>query len=190
MPASLGFLFFQSFSFSSMFVFLTESPSVYMKFYGLSNGLYTLVFGLNIITVALFNRITAWRLKSGSEPAFILLWGIGVQLTANLLMVLLSQSMAMPPFWVLAVLVMMSVGTQGLVVANTQACFMSYFKAEGGSANGVLISSQVLIASAVGFLTTRLHNGTVQIMPAMMLASTLCGMVLLFSLSRQAWRRT
>ena len=190
MPASLGFLFFQSFSFSSMFVFLTESPSVYMKFYGLSNGLYTLVFGLNIITVALFNRITAWRLKSGSEPAFILLWGIGMQLTANLLMVLLSQSMAMPPFWMLAALVMMSVGTQGLVVANTQACFMSYFKAEGGSANGVLISSQVLIAAAVGFLTTRLHDGTAQIMPAMMLASTLCGMVLLFSLSRQAWRRT
>ena len=49
---------------------------------------------------------------------------------------------------------------------------MGYFKAEGGSANGVLISSQVLIGAAVGFLTTQLHDGSARIMPAMMLAST------------------
>ena len=64
---------------------------------------------------------------------------------------------------------------------------MSYFKAEGGSANGVLISSQVLIGAAVGFLTTQLHDGSARIMPAMMLASTLCGITLLFALSRHVW---
>jgi len=186
-PQSLGFLFFQSFSFSSMFVFLTESPSVYMKFYGLSNGFYTLLFGLNIVTMVFFNRITAWRLKSGSEPANILLIGIAVQFCANFLLMLLSQAAEMPPLWLFAPLVMVSVGTQGLVVANTQTCFMGYFKAEGGSANGVLISSQVLIAAAVGFLTTQLHNGSARIMPAMMLASTLCGSALLFALSRHVW---
>ena len=186
-PQSLGFLFFQSFSFSSMFVFLTESPSVYMKFYGLSNGFYTLLFGLNIVTMVFFNRITAWRLKSGSEPANILLIGIAVQFCANFLLMLLSQSTAMPSLWLFAPLVMVSVGTQGLVVANTQACFMGYFKAEGGSANGVLISSQVLIGAAMGFLTTQLHDGSARIMPAMMLASTLCGSALLFALSRHVW---
>lgn len=170
-----------------MFVFLTESPSVYMKFYGLSNGFYTLLFGLNIVTMVFFNRITAWRLKSGSEPANILLIGIAVQFCANFLLMLLSQSTAMPSLWLFAPLVMVSVGTQGLVVANTQACFMSYFKAEGGSANGVLISSQVLIGAAVGFLTTQLHDGSARIMPAMMLASTLCGITLLFALSRHVW---
>ncbi|WP_225748374.1 multidrug effflux MFS transporter [Eikenella sp. Marseille-P7795] len=186
-PQSLGFLFFQAFSFSSMFVFLTESPSLYMKFYGLSNGFYTLLFGLNIITMVFFNRVTAWRLKSGSNPANILLIGIAVQLAANLLMMLLSQGLARPPLWLLAPLVMLSVGAQGLIVANTQACFMSYFKAEGGSANGVLISSQVLIAAAMGFLATQLHDGSARIMPAMMLASTLCGITLLFTLSRRVW---
>ena len=46
---------------------------------------------------------------------------------------------------------------------------------------------QVLIAAAVGFLTTQLHNGSARIMPAMMLASTLCGITLLFALSRHVW---
>ena len=64
---ALGFLFFQAFSFSSMFVFLTESSFVYMNLYGLSAHAYAWVFGLNIITMATFNRITAWKLKTGSD---------------------------------------------------------------------------------------------------------------------------
>lgn len=185
---ALGFLFFQAFSFSSMFVFLTESPFVYMTLYGISEGAYTLVFALNIVTMTLFNRITAWRLKSGSEPANILLAGIAVQLCANLGMVVLTQLSPMPPLWLLVGLVMVSVGTQGLITANTQACFMSHFQAESGSANGVLLSCQVLIAAAVGFAATRLHDGSAAVMPALMLAATLCGMTLLFAFSRTAWR--
>ena len=49
---ALGFLFFQAFSFSSMFVFLTESSFVYMNLYGLSAHAYAWVFGLYIITIA------------------------------------------------------------------------------------------------------------------------------------------
>lgn len=183
---ALGFLFFQAASFSSMFVFLTESPTVYMSVYGMSEGAYTAVFSLNIITMMGFNRITAWCLKSGSAPARILLLGLAVQLVANTAMVLSAVWLKMPPLWLLVPLVMISVGTQGLISANTQACFMSYFQQEGGSANGVLLSSLVLVAAAVGFLTGRLHDGSATVMPVMMLASTVGGTVLLLTLSHRA----
>ncbi len=186
---ALGFLFFQAFSFSSMFVFLTESPFVYMNLYQLSEGAYTLVFALNIITMTMFNRITAWRLKTGSEPAYILLAGIAIQLAANLSMVALVWLTPLPPMPLLVGLVMLSIGTQGLITANTQACFMNHFQAEGGSANGVLLSSQVLIAAAIGFAATRLHDGSAAVMPALMLASTLCGILLLFAFSHAVWQR-
>ena len=77
---ALGFMFFQAFSFGSMFVFLTESSFVYMKLYGLTPFIYALVFGSNIVTMMAFNRITAWRLKSGSNAEDILLWGLVIQL--------------------------------------------------------------------------------------------------------------
>ena len=185
---ALGFLFFQAFSFSSMFVFLTESSFVYMKLYGLSAHAYAWVFGLNIITMATFNRITAWKLKTGSDAKDILKWGILIQLAANALMVAAVMLTGMPPLWWLVGCVMVSVGTQGLIVANTQACFMGYFKEEGGSANAVLGVCQSLIGAAVGMLTTWLHNGTPQVMAGMMLAATVCGMVLLLAFSRDAWR--
>lgn len=185
---ALGFLFFQAFSFSSMFVFLTESSFVYMNLYGLSVHAYAWVFGLNIITMATFNRITAWKLKTGSDAQDILKWGILIQLAANTLMVAAVMLTGMPPLWWLVGCVMVSVGTQGLIVANTQACFMGYFKEEGGSANAVLGVCQSLIGAAVGMLTTWLHNGTPQVMAGMMLAATVCGMVLLLAFSRDAWR--
>ena len=185
---ALGFLFFQAFSFSSMFVFLTESSFVYMNLYGLSAHAYAWVFGLNIITMAAFNRITAWKLKTGSDAKDILKWGILIQLVANALMVAAVMLTGMPPLWWLVGCVMVSVGTQGLIVANTQACFMGYFKEEGGSANAVLGVCQSLIGAAVGMLTTWLHNGTPQVMAGMMLAATVCGIVLLLAFSRDAWR--
>ena len=83
---------------------------------------------------------------------------------------------------------MFSVGTQGLVGANTQACFMTYFKQESGSANAVLGVFQSIIGASVGLLATRLHNGSALVMAGMMLASTVCGIVLLWLFSHQAWK--
>ncbi|MDO5074028.1 MAG: multidrug effflux MFS transporter [Neisseria animaloris] len=184
---ALGYLFFQAFSFSSMFSFLTESSFVYMKLYGISAHTYAWVFGMNIITMAFFNRITAWRLKRGTHTQKILTWGIIIQFTANTLMFVFVLIFKLPPLWLLVGCVMISVGTQGLVTANTQAGFMSYFRKEGGSANAVLGVSQSVIGALMGMFTTWLHNGTATVMSGMMLLSTVCGIVLLWLCSHRDW---
>ena len=186
--AAMGYLFFLAFSFASMFAFLTESSFVYQKLYHVTPHQYSWAFALNVLTMASFNRITAWRLKTGAHPQSILKWGIIVQFVANLTMVLLVWSMGLPPMWALVLCVMFSVGTQGLVGANTQACFMAYFKQESASANGVLGAFQSIIGASVGLLATRLHNGSALVMAGMMLASTVCGIVLLWLCSHQAWK--
>lgn len=185
---ALGFLFFQIASFSSMFVFLTESTFVYRNLYGLNAHQYAWAFGANIITMMFFNRVTAYRLRT-TAPQNILVCGILVQLISNILLVALVWTMHQPPFFLLMILIMFSVGSSGLIGSNTQACFMSYFHQVSGSANAVLGTSQFMIAAAVGWLTTELHNGTAEIMPSMMLASTVCGIVLLWLFSRHVWQK-
>lgn len=186
---ALGYMFFQAFSFASMFAFLTESSFVYMNLYGASPHGYAWMFALNIITMATFNRFTAWRLKSGTHPQNILLWGIVIQLIANFSLLLLTWIAGLPPLWAVVLCVMFSVGTQGLVGANTQACFMNYFKAESGSANAVLGVCQSLIAAGMGMLVTWLHNGSAHVMSTMMFAATCCGIALLWLFSRSAWKQ-
>ena len=181
---ALGFLFFQAMSFSSMLTFLTESPFVYMQLHGLSAHGYAWAFGCNILTMALFNRITAWRLKRDSSSQSILKMGIAIQFCANLALLLSVLIQPLPSLWVMIPLVMTSIGTQGLIVANTQALFMSHFKQDGGSANAVLMACQSLIGASIGFMVTLLHNGTALVMPAVMLSCTMTGIVLLLVFSR------
>lgn len=184
---ALGFLFFQAFSFSSMFAFITESPFVYMKLYGVSPHAYAWLFGCNIITMAAFNRLTAYQLKTGKNAEDILKWGVLVQILANIGLALSVFAFGLPPMALLVGLAMISVGTQGLITANTQTCFMSYFKAEGGTANALLMASSSLIAAFMGWLTTLLHDGSAHVMAGMMLASSICGISLLWLYSRDVW---
>lgn len=186
---SLGFMFFQTAGFAAMFVFLTESSFIYMNIYGLSPHQYSWAFGANVITMMLFNRVTAYRLRT-TPAKNILLSGVLLQLVCNVLLTMVVWGLDKPPFFLLLLLIMFSVGSQGLIGSNTQACFMSYFRQVAGSANAVLGTMQFLVAATVGWLTTLLHNGTMHVMPTMMLISTSLGAVLLWVLSRSAWRKS
>ncbi|WP_037588318.1 multidrug effflux MFS transporter [Stenoxybacter acetivorans] len=186
-PEALGFLFMQAFCFSSMFVFLTESSFVYMEHYGLNPRQYAWAFGANIITMMLFNRITAYRLRT-TDAKNILLSGVAIQFICNLCLAVAVWTWHLPPFFIILIFMMFSVGSAGLISSNAMACYMGYFHKGGGSANAVLGVSQFVIAAGVGWLTTYLHNGTAYVMPSMMLASTLFGIALLWLLSRRAWQ--
>ena len=111
--------------------------------------------------------------------------GIALQACSNIALVVSVLWFGQPPLALLVPLVMVSVGTQGLIAANTQALFMSNFKPEiAGSANATLSAGQSLISSLVGFAVTFLHNGTVLVMVGTMLASTVIGTALLLLFSR------
>ena len=177
---ALGFLFYQAASFSSMMVFLTESPFVYMNLYGLTPRGFAWVFGCNIVTMMLCNRLTAFGLRRNWASADLLRTGIVLQMCANIALAACVFSLGQPPLWLVVPLVMVSVGTQGLIVANTQAMFMSHYQpAVAGSANALLSASQSLIGSLFAYAATALHNGTPMVMAGMMLFSTGCGLFLL-----------
>lgn len=185
---ALGFMFFQAASFSAMLVFLTESPFIYMQLYGLSPQEYAWAFGANIVSMAFFNRFTAWRLKRDSRPQDLLRFGIAIQLLANGLLGLSAWWWDLPPFACLMGLIMLSIGAQGLIVANSQALFMQHFREDAGSANALLATNQSLTAAGVAFLATVLHNGSVQVLAWLMPACTVVGVALLYHFSRAHFR--
>lgn len=181
---ALGLLAYQAASFAAMLVFLSESPFIYMQLYGLTPHQYAWLFGGNIITMMLCNRLTAWGLRRNWESRDLLRVGIAIQFTANLLLLASVLIFRQPSLWLIAPLIMIAIGMQGLIVANTQSLFMGNFKAEiGGSANAILSSGQSLIASIIGFITTLLHNGTIYVMASMMFATICVGLLLLYRCS-------
>lgn len=187
---AMGFLLLQGFCFSCMFVFLTESSWVYQHHYGLSQTQYAWAFMFNIVAMATFNRMTAWRLKKGSAPKNLLRAGLAIQVMAA--SALLAWSLvALPPLPVMVLLLMLTIGAQGLIVPSNQAIYMSYFSREAGSANALLGACMQMIAALIGWSTAELHAATagkLTVMPAMMFASTLCAIIAISVLSRSAFK--
>lgn len=186
---AMGFLLLQGFCFSCMFVFLTESSHVYQHYYQLSATEYAWAFMLNIVAMACFNRLTAWRLKRGAIPQRILLSGLVIQVLAGLTLVVWNL-LDTPPFAVLVMLVMLTIGAQGFIVPSNQAIYMSYFSREAGSANALLGSCMQMIAAVIAWITAELHrmsDGSMQVMPIMMCASTVMAILAILLLSRRAF---
>ncbi len=183
---ALGFLAYQAAAFASMMIFLTESPFVYMQLYELSSHQYAWLFGGNIVMMMACNRLTAWGLRHDWTTRDLLKLGVATQFCVNLALVLIVSGFRQPELWLMVPLLMVSVGTQGLIVANTQALFMSNFRPEiGGSANAVLASVQSLIGSMMGFAATVLHNGTPLVMVGMMFLSITLGAGFLYFCSKE-----
>ena len=182
--AAMGFLAYQAASFSVIVIFFSESPFVYMDLYGLTSHQYAWLFASNVIVMMLCNRFSAWALKRDWALRDLLRLGLLIQFISNSAALLLVLLLKQPPLFWLAPLIVIAIGAQGLISANTSALFMSNYKPKvGGSANAVLSSSQSLISALVGFFTTMLHNGTILVMVGMMFAVMCIGLILLYYFS-------
>lgn len=183
--SALGLLFIQAASFSSILVFLTESPYVYMKIYQLTPMHYSLLLGANVLSMAIFNRMTAYLLEQGHAPQQVLAIGILTQLLANASLLMILAFNPEPELWALALGVVLSVGTHSLISANAQTIFIQHFNQEIGSANAVFSFGQSIISAAVAWAVTVWHDGSILLMVGMMLGSTMLGIILMMICSYQ-----
>lgn len=187
--SAMGFLFIQAASFSSIMIFITESPYFYMQMYELSTVEYSLILAANVISMAICNRFTAYLLDIGNEPQEILRFGMLIQLLANASLFALVWWDNHPPFLSLAMIIIVSIGTQGLISANAQTLFIEHF-AKGGSASAVFSFGQSIISALAALMITLLHNNELLLMAGMMLTATLTGILLVRSCSRELLLRT
>src|SRR5690554_7395210 len=95
-------------SFAGLFAFITASPFLYLEHYGLSPGLYPLVFGLNVVTMAASNRLNI-RLLRWRSPQQNLRLGLGIQLGVALGLALVLAS-GLESLWTVVPLVMVFAG--------------------------------------------------------------------------------
>ena len=123
---AVGFILCQAFCMGSMFVFLTESSFVYITLYQVTPQTYAILFAGNMLTMMAFNRLTSWLLNR-HPPLKILSLGLMVQFSATGLLLLLTVIFEQPPLPVCLGLIMLSVGSLGLITPNIMACYMEFF---------------------------------------------------------------
>ncbi len=169
---SLSFMLCGGFGFAGMMAFLTASPFVYIDLYGISAQNYGLLFSLNILTMMVFTAL-ANRFVRRIGVHRMLGLGMLVLALASVIMGGLAAWGA-PPLVVLVASIMLFVGTNGMVSANTMALVMNRFGHISGSASAMAGFLRFGIGALAGVLVGVLHDGTIR---PLLIAMVGCGVL-------------
>lgn len=144
-------------TFAALFAFITDSAFVYIRYYEVSEQVFPLLFGANVMSMILFNRLNVMFLR---RVAAIQLMTIAVVIQFCTATVLLAVILLLgkPPLWLLVPLIMLAAGTVAMAIPNAIACFTHFFPHDSGAATGINGSLQFMLAGISGMLLTGFHN--------------------------------
>ncbi|WP_321392974.1 multidrug effflux MFS transporter [Emcibacter sp.] len=165
---AVGYVIAQSFSTGLMFVFLTGSSFLYISYFQVSESMFPVYFGANMIMAMVFNRMNPIFLNFWS-PHRIMGIGLTIQGAAMILFVILALADQLQMNYVFGIMIM-GVGSMGLTGSNCMSCFMSFFPEKSGTASGVLGTMQYFIGAGLGALAGILNDGT--LVPMSLVMST------------------
>lgn len=168
---AMGYLLCGSFSTAGMFAFITASPFVYIEYYGVSEALYGLLFGCNIVLMMLLNWVNSRVIMATGLATMI---GRASLFQAVVGILLLMSVMVLDQLVVLFPLLVLFVGAIGLLGANCSAAVVSPFDRTAGSAAALLGTSRFLIGGLMAVAVSLLHDETA--LPMAMVMSS-CGIV-------------
>lgn len=180
----LAFLFSVAMSNAGMFAFITGSPGVYMGHYGVSENIYPLLFGANVLTLTLINQINI-RLLYKFSGQQILKFGQLMQLCVGALMVagLLALNL---PLSVLVPLIMIFIGMQGFIVANGMSAATDFFPHSAATATALISASGFTLGAVSGAVVGMLGDGSPLAMVGVMAACPLIGICMRRGLQQPA----
>lgn len=181
----IGYLFATAGAQAVLFAFITGSPLLYMQHYGVSTQMFPIYFGLNIVAMLVFNRINVLLLNK-LRPEKILVLGQFIQLAAAGVLAL-SFMFATPPLLFTLALIMLTLGVQGLVMANGTASAVEFFPQSAATTSAAMSASGFSFGALAGALVGIFGSGTPTALLIAMLVSAALGLLLRF-IFHAGWR--
>ncbi|UDM05978.1 multidrug effflux MFS transporter [Halomonas sp. NyZ770] len=146
----MGYICAVAASFAGLFAFVTASPFLYLDYFSLSPGVYPLVFGVNVIMLALSNRLNIHLLRKRT-PQQNLRFGLTVQLCAALALVA-ATAFDLATLPVVVALVMLFTGMIGLITPNAISSLLDHFGHISATATALLGGIQFSCGALAGVL--------------------------------------
>ncbi len=181
---ALSFIFSAALTFGGMFAFITGSPSVYMEYFGASEALFPVLFGANIISMVVMNRLNM-RLVKRFSPHTLLNIGQSIQFVTGALLfgyIWLSSTPLLIPT---VLMIMVFVGMQGLLTPNCMASTVEFFPTNSATAVAILGALGFATGALTGSLVGLFGDGTPLPMAMIMFSCAIAGPIIRFLLYRK-----
>lgn len=172
-----------AFSAACMMIFVTNSSFIYMEYFRVGPGTFSMLFAASVLGFMSMNLFSMWRLRSDNAGTFFRL-GLTMQalVVASLVALVTTGHASLPlvvPFIVLAV------ATLGLVGPSGSSRYMGFFRELAGSASSVYTTMMFVLGGTFGWLSGVLNDGTLLPAAAMMLGATLTANAISLGLPRR-----
>jgi MFS transporter, DHA1 family, multidrug resistance protein len=169
---AMRYLASQGLAFGVMITFLANAALVYIDQFGATETQFSMLFAANVVTLAVANRVNN-KLLNTVPAARIVSKALILQCCATFGLILISGFS--PSLWVVVPLIMLSIGSLGGVMGNSQACALQFFPNHSGIASALLGSAQYLIGGVISaastlFLSDKMWPMTITMFAAALLA--------------------
>lgn len=162
---------------AAMFSFLTDSAFLYMEYFKIPKNMFPMAFGANVILIIITSRLNA-KLVRKIEPMKIMVAGVFIQLASTFLFLIHSLFFE-PKLYFVMPLIIITVGTLGLVTGNGMSTYLQGFRERSGSASSVFGILNFSVGAGMGALVSSLHNGQIYILSAVMFSCILASFIFL-----------
>ncbi|HEX9875337.1 MAG TPA: multidrug effflux MFS transporter [Gammaproteobacteria bacterium] len=166
-----------------LMIFLTNASFLYIEHFGYSPNAFPLFFGATALSLMAAN-LTSMKLLGKKDARKLFRLGCAVQWT-SIALLLAATLLGRASVAVVVPLLMLGVGSVGLINPTGNAVYMGYFKRLSGSAASVFTTSLFFIGSALGALTGVFFDGSLVPMAAMMFVATTISNLLAHSVYRE-----
>lgn len=138
-------------AFATMMAYISASPFIYQSMMGLSAGQYGAMFGVNALALLSMSALSA-RLTVRHDVRHVAAVGLAAILVAATTLLILASS-GVAAGW-LALPLLVTVGSMGLVFGNTTALALGAAPRAAGTASAVLGATQFGLAAVVSPLVS------------------------------------
>ncbi|ASK18491.1 MULTISPECIES: Bcr/CflA family multidrug efflux MFS transporter [unclassified Halomonas] len=179
----MGYICAVAASFAGLFAFVTASPFLYLDYFSLSPSVYPMVFGVNVVVIALSNRVNIHLLRKRS-PQQNLRLGLTIQLIAALGLVI-ATALNFASLYVVVPLVMLFTGMIGLITPNAISALLDHFGHISATATALLGGIQFSCGAIAGVLVGLFQVEHLWPMVLTMLGAALLGNIGVRKLTRK-----
>ncbi|WP_066218119.1 multidrug effflux MFS transporter [Formosa haliotis] len=160
-----------SLSFSGLFVFITSASFIYLEYFKVKASYFSIFFGANIVLNIIFSFSNTFLLKRYHAQT-LLQTGLIIQCIAGFLLYLIVQ-FNMANLWNVFVLIVLFIGSLGLIFGNGAALILGLRPELSGSANAAIGITRFLLGFALGTLIALFHTNDLMPIAIAMFGCTL-----------------
>ncbi len=173
---ALVFIFAQVLCTSGMYTYITSSSFIYMEYFSINSGLFSILFGVTVLMMMVFGRLNAWLVKT-KEPISLLKFGMLSQTLLGFILFVFHNDAGI---YLIFPLIGLYIGMLGFIFSNSVALTLEFFPHISASANAIIGVLQYSIGALMGFVASSLHDGTLFPIFSVMAIVSICGTSLLF----------